>query len=402
MTLEDALLEILVMNNAETFTSSQVYSILSDLGVFKSNPKLKIVLKIALEYGLWNMIVAKADSYKVDILKTKLENDGFADSVITEIIATLQPVQHKEHTPTIPAKQVTSTCPIPSNIAVRSQFAFSFPIKRGIDCGIVTPPSSSNEDAIELSYKLYIAPSWNKKTRIIINEIKFETYYRISYKITCNPNLPIIHTKVKIALLVETIDGYLYAKHYVNSVDVREKYAVTTGVCTIFLKTPISNIDKVIFLPEAGDFDISYIGPSNLIFPKGEPVASAYNKFSKLDCNIVMEPIRNSTLNLIFSDFRIWGYKNVIYISFTAIGMNNQWQKGFFNGDNYLFAFFNEKNDLIITNKVFFGKQGIIGPRGGLHDTYMAPGNIQFVYMEYLKLPTDSSLIKKIIITSGR
>lgn len=401
MTLEDALLEILVMNNAETFTSSQVYSILSDLGVFKSNPKLKIVLKIALEYGLWNMIVAKADSYKVDILKTKLENDGFTDSIIAEILAPLRPARKKDSA-TVQVKPIESTNQIHQKIAVQSPLQFSFTVKRGIDCGIVPVNSKTNRIIYEQCSKLFIAPDWNQSTRIIVNELKFDTLNSISYKITCDPNVPTSYAKVHIALLIETVDGYLFSKNRILDMDVSEKYAMRTGNCTLNLQLPLAKVDKIIFLPEAGDFDLPYINQIYSISKKGDLVSNTFDKFKNLNCKIVLEPLPFSLLNLRFSNFRIWGNNTFIYLTFDAIGKNNDWRKGFFLGDNYLFAFFSDNDELVMTHKLFFGKQGTIGPRGGLHDTYMSCGNIQFVFMKYWELPIDSSRIKKIIITSGR
>ena len=86
MILSDAWLNILDLEGPEKLNHNQVYSILADLGVFKETPKIRLVVKIALENGLWGLITSQPSEIQVLDLKLKLQNEGFANDVIDIII----------------------------------------------------------------------------------------------------------------------------------------------------------------------------------------------------------------------------------------------------------------------------------------------------------------------------
>ena len=89
MNLSDAISKILKLNNYENLSNSQIYSILSDYGVFKDYPNLRLVVKSALEYDLWQLLIYNKQEKK-DIMKFKLINDGFTINVIQIILDSLQ------------------------------------------------------------------------------------------------------------------------------------------------------------------------------------------------------------------------------------------------------------------------------------------------------------------------
>ncbi|MDE5849616.1 MAG: hypothetical protein K2H38_05700, partial [Muribaculaceae bacterium] len=82
MKLDEAWLKIKGMENSNRFKPNQIYSLLADLGVFKTNPRLRLVLKSALLYDLWVIILSEDISIsEIDLLKTKLLYDGFSDDI---------------------------------------------------------------------------------------------------------------------------------------------------------------------------------------------------------------------------------------------------------------------------------------------------------------------------------
>lgn len=87
MKLEDAWLTLLDMDTSVIRTPSQIYSILSDLGVFKDYPKIRLAVNSALQNGLWELVSSNSVSQTdIDKLKSGLEYDGFSDVIINEII----------------------------------------------------------------------------------------------------------------------------------------------------------------------------------------------------------------------------------------------------------------------------------------------------------------------------
>lgn len=87
MKLEDAWLTLLDMDTTVIRTPSQIYSILSDLGVFKDYPKIRLAVNSALQNGLWELVSSNSVSQTdIDKLKSGLEYDGFSDVIINEII----------------------------------------------------------------------------------------------------------------------------------------------------------------------------------------------------------------------------------------------------------------------------------------------------------------------------
>ena len=87
MKLEDAWLTLLDMDTTVVRTPSQIYSILSDLGVFKDYPKIRLAVNSALQNGLWELVSSNSVSQTdIDKLKSSLEYDGFSDVIIDEII----------------------------------------------------------------------------------------------------------------------------------------------------------------------------------------------------------------------------------------------------------------------------------------------------------------------------
>lgn len=86
MTLQEAWYKLIGIKNSESMSSKLVYSYLNNYGVFISFPKLRLAVKTALDYGIWELVTSICTATQISILKTKLENDGFAEDVIEDII----------------------------------------------------------------------------------------------------------------------------------------------------------------------------------------------------------------------------------------------------------------------------------------------------------------------------
>lgn len=88
MTLFEALTEIIKMKNVDLLVPKQVYSIISDYGVFKETPKLQTILKVALQNGLWDIVKSPfSSSSKIEALQNKLVFHGFSDNYIKLLFA---------------------------------------------------------------------------------------------------------------------------------------------------------------------------------------------------------------------------------------------------------------------------------------------------------------------------
>lgn len=69
----------------QKMTSDQIVSILSDFGVFREMPHLKLCVKMALEYGALELInTCKLSDLRLHRLKLKLQNDGFSENVLKD------------------------------------------------------------------------------------------------------------------------------------------------------------------------------------------------------------------------------------------------------------------------------------------------------------------------------
>ena len=89
MTLSEALNKLLEIDNYENLSNSQIYSILSDYGVFKENPKYRLIIKSALEYNFWSLFIESNNCNDFNLLKIRLINDGYDSNSITEILKIL-------------------------------------------------------------------------------------------------------------------------------------------------------------------------------------------------------------------------------------------------------------------------------------------------------------------------
>lgn len=83
MKLSEAWAEIKNLGNANRLLPKQVYSIISDYGVFKEMSRIQIITKIALQNGLWDILKsATLSTSEIEHLRNKLQFYGFSEEII--------------------------------------------------------------------------------------------------------------------------------------------------------------------------------------------------------------------------------------------------------------------------------------------------------------------------------
>lgn len=69
MTLQEAWYKLIGIKNSESMSSKLVYSYLNNYGVFISFPKLRLAVKTALDYGIWELVTSICTATQISILK---------------------------------------------------------------------------------------------------------------------------------------------------------------------------------------------------------------------------------------------------------------------------------------------------------------------------------------------
>lgn len=428
MTLEEAWYKLLEFDNYDNLTPSQVYSIISDYGVFTSFPKLRIAIKTALQYGLWEQVYSQSNAVSIAQLRSKLENDGFADKIIDEIIASFYSecpkaeLNQSNVSPELNKSQDSKEAlPTTDN---GMNFKYPFGLVKCSKLGLESNIQNQSNVLQSLNAKLCIAPELNNDFNVIFNELYFSeskgdnrlpysssvqsgnySKYRLTFNITTTPDRVIpyglFYEVVRFSLFITDIQGRIHSKEYVTSLNLNDKYAIAVGDYDVTLDMPVSEIYNVALVPETGDLNINCSRPANST--QYLTNNRYFNDFSPLICDVEVEDKKSSLSNceIEFSDFQFWGFGKSISLSFYIKG-STRFCSGYCLGNHYVLAFFNEKGVLIDTQNLFIGKTGYVGPRGGLHETTMCAGKIEFEYFQYLDLKCSVESIKKVIISRTR
>lgn len=429
MTLQEAWYNIIGMDNSERMSSSQIFSILCDYGVFTTFPKLRIAVKTALNYGLWDLVSSKNTNVQISQLRSKLENDGFANSVIDSIILSFT----TDESTAIPKNESSEEycCDDPYATPLSNSGPFlPFKIKKAIDVKITELPLNGKDEIIALNRKLFIVPEWNNDNKVVINELnisdkeiinsdplRLSTYsllgirddkkrYCLSYDITGDVNRPqtnnLFPSIVGFFIFVIARGGRVHSKNWVTSINLKDKYAISTGDYELALDLPIEEIEALVIVPENGDLDMPNVDPNYRVSILDTKTSRSVGDFQLIKCPIIYETISNiySRLDIELSDFKVWGFDHSISLSFLIKGHANS-QSGYSIGNNYIVAIFNRNDKLVDTQHIFIGKTGYVGPRGGLHDTFMSGGKICSEYLIYFDIKINTTEIGKIIISSS-
>ena len=427
MTLQEAWYNIIGMDNSERMSSSQIFSILCDYGVFTTFPKLRIAVKTALNYGLWDLVSSKNTNAQISQLRSKLENDGFANGVIDSIILSFTTIEPQANSKDGSSEGYCYGDPYATQ-SPNAEPALPFKIKKAIDDNITKLPLNGKDEIIALNRKLFIVPEWNHDNKVVINELSISdkeiinsdplflsTYsllgiqsykqrYCLSYDITSDINRPqmnnLFSSLVKFFIFVIARGGRVHSKNWITSINLKDKYAISTGDYELALDLPIEEIEALVIVPENGDLDMPNVDPNYRVSILETKISRSVGDFQLINCPIIYETISNiySRLNIELSDFKVWGFDHSISLSFLIKGHANS-LSGYSIGNNYIVAIFNQNDKLVDTQHIFIGKTGYIGPRGGLHDTFMSGGKIRSEYLMYFDIKIDTTEIGKIIIS---
>lgn len=408
MNLSDAWINILDLEGSEQFNQNQVYSILADLEVFKETPKIKLVVKIALENGLWNLINSQPSEIQVLDLRLKLQNEGFANDVIDTIIdsfytiADTQKDQQNNSSNTIDCEKqsnIRNNCDVlkkifgkdvkkyhPNDSTDFNNLLYHVPaLNQDNDITIHTLNCSikTNQEIRELSRGSIYFPLYGSNEQVICLE------YDISNNFETNKSSNSPETLRFVAFVISR-DSRIHSKTYITSIKKTDKYAISKGACKINNSLPFEEIAAIIIIPENGDLDINsdYSHQSDI-------------EFKRFCRKIEVESFNNKGFNDIdihISNIQVWGSKNRCSIGFEATG-ETSFKTGWKIGKQLTIAWFNRDNRLIETSKIFIGKTGYVGPRGGLHDTWMYKGCINLLFFKYIELSVDIENVSKILIS---
>ena len=139
-------------------------------------------------------------------------------------------------------------------------------------------------------------------------------------------------------------------------------------------------------IPENGDVDI------DTEFSRQSD--SDFKKF----CGIIEIEQFYGGFDILISNIQVWGSKKRCSICFEVTG-ETPYRTGWKIGKQLTIAWFNRDNRLIETSKIFIGKTGHVGPRGGLYDTWMSKGSINVLYFKLINLGIDFENVSKIVIS---
>lgn len=243
MTLTKAWIEIKQMNGSKSFDAKKIYSILDDFGVFKEMPRMRLVVKSALKYGIWNVIVMDNNSSNIrDIVNCKLRYDGFSEEIINLLNETFiknQAVQHDNPSESIAKsdKDYKQSEDRPTEIQIHQPSALSF---MGIPLG---------EKISIFNDKLTKNGFTNKKSHVIDCEHTFEFIGKFAGMNDCKVTLfysisSMIVYKVEVSK-TKTFRGYAVDYNHILDLYV-SKYGPSK---TLLVDKNFGGVDKEVFFP---------------------------------------------------------------------------------------------------------------------------------------------------------
>lgn len=406
MILSDAWLNILDLEGSEKLNHNQVYSILADLGVFKETPKIRLVAKIALENGLWNLITSQPSEIQVLDLRLRLQNEGFANDVIDTIICSFYTIPDRQKKQesisinTIDSEEQSNTCSdcdVLKNIFGKDVIKYHSNNSNELNKLIYHVPALNQYNDITI-HTLNCSVKTIQELRQLSNSGMYFSLYGsneqvicLEYDITNNFGTKLSNSPedVRFVTFVISKDGRINSKTYMTSIKKTDKYAISKGACEIKNSLPHEEIAAIIVIPENGDLDINsdYSHKSDI-------------EFKKFRGFIEVEPFNKKfdDIDIVISNIQVWGSKKRCSISFETTG-KTLIGKGWKIGKQLTIAWFNRENRLIETSNLFIGKTGFVGSRGGLHDTWMNNGCINLLFFKYIELGINIEDVSKILIS---
>lgn len=401
MTLQEAWYKIIGIDNSERMSSSQIFSILCDYGVFTTFPKLRIAVKTSLNYGLWDLVYSKNTNVQISQLRSKLENDGFANGVIDDIIESINFNSIKR-----PDSKIPGSKPYRNNFAddfnqrdKQTISPLSIKLVNSCDEGITALSSKDGSYNYELNTKIVIVPSLNSNYSIVFNQLQFsdekedeflscfewEKRYWLKYNISFinqNNRQFQLCDCIDICIFVLCNGGRVHSKRRITSLSIKDKYATSSGIFALDLDLPLTEIESIIIMPELEGS--TYFPPQTSTTP---PLTISMEdnvlKFIPIKCAIEYDTTSLSGLgkDMELLDMSIWGYNTTLSVSCFVNEINNQMRK-FFSDVRLTLALFDEKGTLLEAPWFFIEKSG-------------------FLYFNYFELGINIDSIKKIVISQS-
>lgn len=331
-----------------SITSANVYSILTDLGVFRETPKIKFAMKSALSYGLYDLVYGSATDLDISELKFKIANEGFSDETIMEIINSFY-CSPSNSTPLVETAAEESYSEDENNI---EEIRFLGQRIERFTC----TASAFNEN--EFNRKLYILPSPLLNSIHICNlnlSYKTRQEYKghdcdfgwnmdkpslgIEYNISSH-NSKINHPFYISAILVD-YNNRIRHRISVTEVDPSEKYMTRRGI-EVFENHPeekgIDEIKYVLLYAEIGYFTNMGYSFRNM---------DLYKRFHG---KIIVDTNEIPSSNIKISNIEIWGHKESCYIAFKLKHLK-LWSLLYTD-----FIFWDENNNIISKSEDEFGQ----------------------------------------------
>lgn len=407
MNLSDALLNILDIEGSDKFNHNQIYSILADMGVFKETPKIRLIVKIALENGLWGLITTQPSEIQVLDFKLRLQNEGFANDVIDTIIGSFYTISDSQTNENVVSRtsidyeelgKVCNDCDVLKKILGKDVIRYHSNDSEGLNNLLYHVPALNQYNDITIHTLNCSVKTEQELRELSHRDIYFSLYGSneqvicLEYDITNNFRTNILSNApehIRFVAFVICKDGRINSKTYITSINKTDKYAISKGVCEIKNSLPHEEIAAIIVIPENGDIDINsdYSHKSDIEFTKFRgaiEVEPFYKRFNDIDIDI--------------SNIQVWGSRKRCSICFETTGRTTI-GKGWKIGKQLTIAWFNRDNRLIETSRLFVGKTGFVGSRGGLHDTWMSSGCVNLLFFKYIELGIDIEDVSKILIS---
>lgn len=237
MKLEDAWLKIKEMERANVLSSREIYNILSDLGVFHKSPRLQIILKTALQNGLWNIINKSQFEYEsVNNLRNKLIFYGFSTDSINGLFISCGFPQYVQRKFNVYEHAISSPKDFDSNLSKELE---DHNFSRGGDNNVEHDVSSlfAVDEQSFAKYSLNIQS---------IGEVQIEQEgisYRVnlSYEITGKRS----SKACSLDLRIFDLDSNLREVIKIDNVKVFDEFSICSNTISAISKLPAKNISKI-------------------------------------------------------------------------------------------------------------------------------------------------------------
>lgn len=236
MKLEDAWHTIMEMENSERFKPNKILSILADLGVFKTNPRIKLVLTAALYHNVWELI-CKASISNSDIvsLKAKLDYDGFSAWAINSIIESFW---HDTHGTQESNDEIQHL-----NLNIKENIAHTN-----------IPLASSDQDISHYLNSIFTVDTESfRKYGLVIQRLEpvewkknsgnYCDEYGASFSFEVIGNTQ-FHGVIEVEIY--DLQGYLRSIQYLANIDIAGKYSIVNEEKTVDLYLSPQNISKIV------------------------------------------------------------------------------------------------------------------------------------------------------------